>query len=1145
MQKTTPLSPFQLAYGIEPPNVSNDFIERDIVAQINQLYINNQQPNLELEETKKNYLEISWRYLILADHLKADSEKAQICWKEGLEALTKFHRAETNKRLDHQTWLGISSYYLLRTQQPWNDTSSVTYHHLRKSANALTKALKIQYSSEARQHKSQLAEYLKIFWKEQKPFLNHTSYLTDEDAFGSDIYQPGLITINTPEIYEGISPLFTAEKDSEEYRKAIDFMLKQTSSKDRLRFHSQICKSHANDPALLIQILNDYQDVPLIERLRLEEQARNQLACSAEEELKKAGNYNKRVVTNQKQWDEKIEQLAIVAAHFREKAELSKTELKKQLSIWRENKNNFLPNLSRFFKGEIEEAHLWSSFENLRHLNPLAIDPFLPFLALSNLFSLDSLRTLLEEASACDPYITYAISTLSARIYPSQDRLPSLEALQELHPKDIYLKALRKGLETDAKEIDLPFDKVGMALSCSLLEIASGNLDDAIQTLVNMKPYVFGFSIIYEYLAIAWSLKGDMEKASSFIKRASFLMNPDTISPPTLIFPLTQIMTQITPQESPKKPLSKPAVVPSLLSEFTNLLKDSFETHQVRSFIKKCAASLKNSKIEELPVIYFAITWLSSKLSLTKEGLKEDKNLWKKLFKLTTHTAEIHYKFTNGQLDSWVAEKYIRKMNKNGTAFRYTVSFSEITFGYLQNEEFPRFEFNGLKLSSASIASIALSLTKKIHHLAMGLATSHLIPEFTFNHPAELLPDSPTLFLTMLRAGFNPMMKETPQHEQAIQLLMNYSAKNDSTRPYQIDQDILDWAFLCKNSDEIPSNEQITSLKDNLPKQLFDSHAKQALRDVSLASEAICNRAGPTSVIKIPTDGSSFYEVFLLGQRLFGWKEEESFAAWGERLNQFVDRGLFAADHHRFNHDVNSLPTIEIPSQTDHVLYVIKNLLLFWQEFHQETTAKNQFIANDGDEDMSSRRLTNWHQNLAPNLWEQIIQNNTPQNHPLYLKNKKAITDLVAKKHKHVVEVQELRNVYERRQNKQAISQIDFDKLSSALLLAKAEGQRAQDSPNLYLADQAEAERVYRIALEATVRRSVEAALIVAGPDEWAVRNGEKTLDLLKKILKPCIGKFHGPEIHRAGEAPLQIHYNANVYTSKGGFANTHIFFGN
>lgn len=1150
MQKINFSSSFELIQETEFPDPN---LEREMVTRINQLYKDNQQTNLELEEKKKNYLEISWVYLVLANYLKTEPEKTKICWEEGLEAIKKFRHQPTNKELDHQTWLTISSYYLLKSQQESGEKPFFRYQHLKKAANASTKALAIQSSSEVLEHKFKYMEYLKKFWKEQKLFFNSLSYLTDEDAFASDMFQPGEIIINTPEIHEGMSPLFKAEKNSEEYLQAMEFMLKQTSSRNQLLFHLQICKSQMSDPTFLTQILGEYQDIPVIERLKLEKKARNQLANSAEKELKLALKYIRQAKSGHDALYKKIESLEVMSVGLREQANFSKIKLEEQRIIWNKKKNDFFQNLYRLLNGEIEEAQFWSSLETLRLLNPLNTEPFTLFFLFPHLFPSYLLNGFIEEASAYNPYETYATVVLLAKTDLSRDgSLTLLIALQELHPKDIYLKGLQKALKTGSNEI-LKLDKVEIALSCALWEIASGNLDDAIQTLVGLKPYVFGFSIVYEYLAIAWSLKGDMEKAFSFIKRIPSLMRSDASFSSVFMFSFQQRILQVLPKTSSRIPQNtEPVDPPLLLSEFIDLLNHSFEISRIESFVEKCINSLKTDNLQELPIIYLGINYLRSKLNLNKNELKQYGQLRKNLSILNCWVAEIHHEFTKGKVDSWMTENFMRKVNNETGSIEYIGSISYMTFNCLEREEFPRFEFKGLRLTRASIASIALSLTKKIHSLCIELVTVHTVSEAIFSHPADFLPDSPTLFLNILKIGFSSGIKESPQRNQSVRFLEIYLARNDETRPYQIDQDVLDWALFCKNADALPPSslgKQMMLLKENLRDQTFDFHAAYALRDASLASEAISNRAGPTDHVIIPKDGTCFYDVFLLGQRLFGWRKDETFAAWGQRLTQLVQVGLFAPYHRRLDDHESSLPDIELPIQTDNVMDVVKHLLFFWRQFHKQTTVKNQLIANDGDEDdkRMSHPSVNWHKGLEANLWKKIIENNTPQSHPLYDKNKKAITDLVAKKHEHVIELNELRAIYKKRKQSQSAHKqddADFDKLSAALVMTKAEGQRAHNSLNLYVADQAEAERLYRIVIEATIRRSLEANLIKSGPEEWAVRDSKKTILFLKTILEPCIGKFHGPETHPGGDAPLQIHYNVVVYTSKQNLANTHIFFG-
>jgi hypothetical protein len=982
--------------------------------------------------------------------------------------------------------------------------------------------------------------------------------------------------------------------------------------KDAQRIDFQLCKYLEDSPALLLAKLRQIS-LPPSQVTLLKVRALEQLAKSAEAEIQRAQSRLESSMAKPEEIDfDELPKLREQAHSLRESEKQAKQEHAQLSKEWTQKLNLFYQKILELVRGvdEAQKAECWKLFAELRAIRPLSMAPFYPWLTiLAVKLEQNTLKGIIEDAYACDPYLTYALTLQYLRLsltprnnhlfhlHNTENILIVLNVLKEKYPRDILIPELIVGLNAKTLKIQLDLSPIADGLTKTLNALASDDLDLTISSLIALKPLLMGHSLLYQYLTLAFILKGDVKKAEELLQRASFL--PEILDkgmPSELMKIIMGILEKVFPsqqsaikEEQTSENKLPPAMTSNTLLEiFLNLAKTqhSLDLTLAKEFIDASAEALQVNCTLHLAIVYFGMRWLVSRLVVIPNAFETYRPLYLSLGKLTTISAYICFEF--GKLDPWISERF-KKQTKDDNKFYFVVSYPSTTFGMTESETLPDFTVrDNLKLGSASINSIAVSLTKMIYHLTLGLMTSHLTPDYVAEHSEalkEFLPDDPTNFMEILQAGLKSEIQKlgckTPLFDCAVGYLRRYLGICLDVRPFPVDSKVLDWAKFCVFSLEAPSfsSEQMDQEinEDYYPKELTkDSFEKKlsqfkevlkfyfpdlpkapqlleiALRDAWLAQYRIDERSSSkVTRVTLPQDNESTYSVFKMSQYLFGWRSTESFDEWGARLKGLAFSGPAALDIHLMQNvkleltpqDVKDQPIIESNGETTKVRGLLRLFLQFWIEFYQKTKEKNEHIAKGGNEDKPDTIEQNWNQGIKEELWASIVQHNRPQNYPNFKRlsptDRSALEEIIGKKHHHAKEITKLKC------NKRPgyIQPQDFVTLLAASLITSTEYDRSETFHSAYVESEPEARQLYRILLDVSTDRLMRRALITSGADNWVVENIETARELLETALNILLGCFHGPETHASGEGPLQIHFNAKITISTQAMVNTHIYF--
>lgn len=853
----------------------------------------------------------------------------------------------------------------------------------------------------------------------------------------------------------------------------------------------------------------------------------------------------------------------------------------------------FLKSSQQSETGQVLFDSCMHKFYELRKLRPLSLEPYYPWITLlAGVIHKKELKIILEEAKQCDPYLTYALVMFHVRVQATTEHKffliephTVLEVMNEVYPSDLLLPPYLKAL--DSKTVQLDLSEIGDCLEKSLQKLFLNDFQNAINLLVIKKPYLIGVSTLYRYMALVWAIEGHGQKADEILNRA--LRLPDLKNPVTSFLgsEYIKVFSEIIVPEVIKEEKNDP------LEKFIALVNGQHDSKQffilAKNFIDSSYQSLSKN-LNNLPEIYFGVRWLTSCIT-TKPG--EFKNSYRplfcSLFDLIAVTANICFQSEN--VDDWIIENFEKVLTEKDKG-HFVIQFSTISFGNPEKEIAPSFVFLGdLSLAPKSVSVITTSLTKQIYQLIFGLIIAETTICFEEDEKKAsntlcmsllegrgILPDNPTMFTKVLNSGLTtpgvPFFGKDNFFSFSSSYLREY--ENSKISPFRINPIILEWAKFSVFSQEpifSPSDsldnaiiknyypdgfnvkriEHLYNLLRKCSDKEIPSHLLRiSLRDAYLAMESIQKRSSQKMEIVDLSVDANLYKVFQTSLQLFGWRFNETFVDWGKRLIEKKKFGLTLSDYQSIKH-INLASTTEKPSLQASFEYkkavpILDFFLDFWLNFHQITTEKNNHILNGSDDDGNMHKK-DWSKGLKMDLCIDIVNKNAPEKYPEYKTLKKqeqeALRKDVLHKHKKELEHKEALDQLEKFNksiNKQVEGQ-DLLIMLSAVLLTNGEYDRKEKEPNVLVNTEVEAQMIYQVLLEVAIERIMRTQIRTSGSDAWKLQDLEKVHQLLSGKLKAMIGKFHGPECHFTGDAPMQSHFNAGSCRSTLNLINTHIFF--
>ncbi|NBV42481.1 hypothetical protein EBR96_06915, partial [bacterium] len=113
----------------------------------------------------------------------------------------------------------------------------------------------------------------------------------------------------------------------------------------------------------------------------------------------------------------------------------------------------------------------------------------------------------------------------------------------------------------------------------------------------------------------------------------------------------------------------------------------------------------------------------------------------------------------------------------------------------------------------------------------------------------------------------------------------------------------------------------------------------------------------------------------------------------------------------------------------------------------------------------------------------------------------------------------------------------------AAVLIRNVQEVRAEGFHSILVDTESTATMIQRLLIEIAIQQRLHLA-IVDNPDQWEIQIHSPIPDLIRDAIQPIGTAFHGPETHRTGMGPDQLHYNAGIAGfGSSGLRNTHIYF--
>lgn len=545
----------------------------------------------------------------------------------------------------------------------------------------------------------------------------------------------------------------------------------------------------------------------------------------------------------------------------------------------------------------------FAQFRKLRELKPKDFEPFLPlFTFLLGNFDDEQFATILKEAKDCDYYLTYALilhvlhnqSTMGVHFeLPETKKLAILVILHRVYPDDLLLPGIIQSLLTNKKEIVADISPIQTCLSNSLAFLISNKPTEALKELFTKTNSLAGYSLLHGFIALAWAQMGKFPNAKTSLQRSTELLD---IHRSFTSDHLKELVSTCINNAfgQPISPIDKNDQ-PNLLAALIELLEGTPPDHESAfNFILVSLTSLKTN-CSQLPFVYFGMCHLFTHFKYTSEW----QPVFYPLLELSAMTANISYR---KDPDPWITERF--KKIVSGKEIKFQIAFSKANPKDNEPAPIPKFRFStNLALDDASNHFIASSSTRQLYYLIIKLMDAIIEKEGIGLKIFTPPPVDPVNFRATLEKDLTKD-HDVPSFYLSTNYLRTYLSLQN--RPFQLDDQFLNWAKFCVFSAETPCFLQSTMdqeimqsfYPETFTEQLFKAFQQQlncknpivtdqktpfdirlAARDTLLACHDLSLRAEP-----LLFEQNDLYGLYKTSKHHFGWHPKESLSEWCERL---------------------------------------------------------------------------------------------------------------------------------------------------------------------------------------------------------------------------------------------------------------------
>jgi hypothetical protein len=750
----------------------------------------------------------------------------------------------------------------------------------------------------------------------------------------------------------------------------------------------------------------------------------------------------------------------------------------------------------------------------------------------------------------------------------------SKSSKRNIHKSDIYLQKYKKHL---ANGINL---------------LIKDDFDSARAALVKAKPYGIGEPSSYGYNCLSWLLEGDIPKGLELLIKETdcFLLHRD---PRELFSDYISFMYKsiFFNQEHPPVTTGDRAQNQLLRELFKAVKSQSTNSNKFSAIIPLLNQCNESMKIDSnvLPMVFKILKWIETNTTFTFDMFDESDKINDAFETLTVLLAASRSCLSNlEEIDDRVSDIFTHAEDDPSNTYISGFQLSFMPLNILKNEKsVPEVIFSddyyGDILTDSSRHEFAVETALIAHDFLTALLC--LKCDFTNffedkKFASTVFPENAQfgafLLIKGIQGGINHKNRHLPLYQIGLQYLNTYLSIDTETSNYRVNEATSSWATFSVTTlspESIVQNRALPKLEKKIDPTYFTPipeiqskahksiapyltgidakksmivpsensifYARQAIRTIE-------NRNQQNLKVSIPADGSPYWKVFEEGERIFGWKKDESFEEWGTRLNESILPEFKFDKPVEFDNSITPEYATEMPSKCGESLSVLRETQIFWKGFNTTTQSKNNFILNGGSDDNETTELVPliWCQENT-SKWATIIDENSPEEYPnfdkLSDKVKKGIREIIQDKRHHASEVIVLKKLWDNLISK--LPEEDILLTCVSLLIENTYVKKKNYFFSLYVGSKKLAEGIYRTLLEYSSKSLISNGIFNRGPDHWRVSSAEESTKNLISDLEKLTGYFRGPEVHLNGKGPIQPHYNAGVYNGGGRPIDTHIYY--
>ncbi|MBS0629878.1 MAG: hypothetical protein JSS30_06610 [Verrucomicrobia bacterium] len=550
---------------------------------------------------------------------------------------------------------------------------------------------------------------------------------------------------------------------------------------------------------------------------------------------------------------------------------------------------------------------LWDQFEKKFHQllkeRPTSFVPFYPiFLFHLETLTDDKLRLFIQMGKERDYHLTYTFCLHQIATVLLKEDLPAstrtrmheiLIILKEFYPNDRLLLAFITALSLKKHSFELKLTGAAKNLQNSLSLLNNYHIDKALIRLMKACNENPGQPFFQPWLALAWTLKGKSSAARKALERSMTLLDKRFLS--EYAHHIMVSFIQFNGEQDYEWPKLTSNQFCRQIDAFISMVESKpLDFTRVQKFLEASSNAL-GTVPESLIYLYFGFQFLLDNIDRFDLALP---NLYKTISSLTQAALEHNYLSANPH--SWIVQNCQVTRTENQTLIHFPTPKKEEDITPID----PSFKFTEtFCISKESHLSLAAAVTNQGCRLLARIFKLSLA-----DRCLELILPVPLPSKGRLEdICLNSLASDRPQSVYyAITYLRHYFQMSQKERPYQLNDDFLNWAkFLTFVSS--PPNRLTTNLDQQIretyyPKGFtlndlfwyFEPVAKKflnresiqflplAARDTQLA-KAHLNEPRTELPTTIPAD-ADIYTVYLLSKKFFHFRPDETIEQWGERL---------------------------------------------------------------------------------------------------------------------------------------------------------------------------------------------------------------------------------------------------------------------